>query len=74
LRKIGDFIYDFLVGDDWRLFAGAVGVVVAVAVLVGLGVNAWWLAPLAVPATLVWSLRASPASDAAPGPPEDRPG
>jgi hypothetical protein len=51
-----------------------VGVVVAIAILVGLGIDAWWLAPLAIPVTLLWSLRASPAWDAPPGPPEDRPG
>lgn len=61
LRRVGDFAYDFLVGDDWRLFAGSVAVMVAIALLAHAGLNAWWLAPIAVAATLVWSLRAATA-------------
>jgi hypothetical protein len=48
-----------VVGDDWRLAIGAVGGIVAVAMLDAIGVNAWWLVVLAVPATLWWSLRAA---------------
>jgi hypothetical protein len=56
-------VWDFVVGDDWRV---ALGVAVALALLAGLvalGVNAWWLMPPAALALLAWSvLRAARAS------------
>ena len=48
IRSFGAFWWDFVVGDDWR---AALGVVVAV------GVDAWWLMPVAVAAVLALSLR-----------------
>ena len=47
------FAFDFLVGDDWRLALGAVILVAFVALLVSQGINAWWLAPPAIPALLL---------------------
>jgi hypothetical protein len=50
-------IWDFVVGDDWRI---AVGVVVALgltALVAGAGTTAWWIVPAAVAALLglsVW--------------------
>jgi hypothetical protein len=57
LKRLGAFVYEFLVGDDWRLAVGAVVAVAAVGFLVEIGLNAWWAVPSAVPATLWWSLR-----------------
>jgi hypothetical protein len=58
LRAIGAFWYDFVIGDDWR---GAAVVAVALAVTAilahAVGINAWWLTPIAVLAALAWSLR-----------------
>jgi hypothetical protein len=57
LVALGRFLYDFVIGDDWRV---AVGVVVAGAVtalLAAEGVPAWWFPPLAVVAILYMSLR-----------------
>lgn len=57
LRSFAAFWYDFVIGDDWRV---AVGVVLALAVtaLLGyLGVDAWWLLPVAVLILLGLSLR-----------------
>lgn len=52
-------MFDFLVGDDWRLAIGALAAILGVAALDSAGVEAWWLAVAAVPATLWWSLRAA---------------
>jgi hypothetical protein len=56
LRAFCAFWYDFLVGDDWRIF---VGVVLALAVTAGLsraGAAVWWLMPVAAVTLLCWSL------------------
>jgi hypothetical protein len=45
-------IWDFLVGDDWRLALAAVVAIGATALA-----GAWWLAPLIALAALYWSLR-----------------
>lgn len=50
------FLWDFVVGDDWRI---AVGVVVALgvtAVVAGTAVTAWWILPLGVAALLALSV------------------
>ncbi len=50
------FIWDFVVGDDWRI---AVVVVVALAltgVVAGTSVAAWWILPAAVMAVLGFSV------------------
>lgn len=45
LRAVGLFVWDFVVGDDWRLAAGvAVGLAVT-ALVASTGVAAWWLLP-----------------------------
>jgi hypothetical protein len=57
IRTFIRFWYDFVVGDDWRV---ALGVAVTLAVtcgLVQLGVNAWWLVPVAVAVLFGLSLR-----------------
>jgi hypothetical protein len=56
LRAFGAFVWDFVVGDDWRT---AVGVVVALGVTAaaaGSGVTAWWIVPVATVGLLVASL------------------
>jgi len=48
LKQFGQFWYDFIIGDDWRI---ALGVVAAVAVTVLAAHNdlhLWWLLPLSV--------------------------
>ncbi|MFN8150236.1 MAG: hypothetical protein U0R24_03785 [Solirubrobacterales bacterium] len=57
MRKLGRFAVDFVVGDDWRLAAGATALIAAVALLESLGVNAWWLGPPGVPLILLASRR-----------------
>ena len=48
LRSFGQFCYDFIVGDDWRL---AIGVVVALAlawIVDSATGRGWWVMPLAI--------------------------
>jgi hypothetical protein len=50
------FVWDFVVGDDWRI---AVGVVVALGItglVAGTSVAAWWIVPVAVIALLAGSV------------------
>ena len=61
LRAFGAFLYDFVVGDDWRL---AVAVVLALGITVGVArtaIPAWWVLPAAVvlilPVSLVIAVR-----------------
>lgn len=56
LKRFGAFWYDFVVGDDWRVFAGIVAALAATAGLARAGVPAWWLMPVAAVALLGWSL------------------
>jgi len=56
------FLWDFVVGDDWRI---AVGVVVALAItalISDTSVSAWWVLPAAVALLLagsVWAVARS---------------
>ena len=59
IKKAVSGIWDFVVGDDWRLAIGTVTAIGGTAVLVTLGVNAWWFALLAIPAVLGLSLKNS---------------
>ncbi|MGO9957994.1 MAG: hypothetical protein ACLP50_18845 [Solirubrobacteraceae bacterium] len=57
LRKLVGFIWDFVVGDDWRIAAGVVGALALTAIAAAAGVSAWWILPAAVTALLsisVW--------------------
>jgi hypothetical protein len=61
LRAFGAFLYDFVIGDDWRL---AVAVVLALAITFGIArtaIPAWWVLPAAVllilPVSLVIAVR-----------------
>lgn len=50
------FLYDFIVGDDWRIAAGvavAIGITAAVA---GADIVAWWILPVAVVLLLAYSV------------------
>ena len=61
VRGFGQFWWEFVVGDDWRLAAGALLALAATGLLAHLGVSAWWIAPAIVVAVLVASLaRATP--------------
>ena len=48
LRTFFHFWYDFVVGDDWRLALAAVAALGLTALVVAIGVPAWWVAPVVV--------------------------
>jgi hypothetical protein len=56
LRSVGHFLYDFVVGDDWRMAAAAVVILGVTWLAAHHGLNLWWLAPLAVMATVAGSV------------------
>jgi phage shock protein PspC (stress-responsive transcriptional regulator) len=56
LRAFLDFLYDFVIGDDWRI---AVGVVAGLALTYAVSqssVPAWWLLPVLLVVLLPASL------------------
>jgi hypothetical protein len=57
IRKFGQFWYDFIVGDDWRLAVGVVVVLLVTDVLSHAGVAMWWFIPVAICALVGVSLR-----------------
>jgi hypothetical protein len=85
-RRIALAVWDFVVGDDWRLALAAVVAIGLTAVVCALGPSTWWLAPLIALGALRWSLRgAVPAARPSPdggidptpkadGPAVDQPG
>lgn len=56
LRAFALFIWDFVIGDDWRVAAGVTVALGATAVAAGAGVAAWWILPVAAAGLLAMSL------------------
>jgi hypothetical protein len=56
LRAFLLFLYDFVVGDDWRIAVGVVLALAVTALIAGAGATAWWLLPVAVVAMLSYSI------------------
>jgi hypothetical protein len=57
LRAVAAFVYDLVIGDDWRV---ALGLAVAVAVTVAMSRTtfpSWWVLPTAILALLPFSVR-----------------
>jgi hypothetical protein len=50
-------IWDFVVGDDWRVALGVVVAIAVTALVADTSVAAWWVLPVAVLALLLDSLR-----------------
>jgi len=50
------FLWDFVVGDDWRLAAGVVVALAITALVAGTAVAAWWIVPVSVLILLVASV------------------
>jgi hypothetical protein len=58
LAQAGRFVWDFVVGDDWRIACVVVFALAATALVSDTSVSAWWILPAAVAAVLtlsVWS-------------------
>lgn len=47
LEAAGRAVWDFVVGDDWRLAAGVVLAIGVTALVAGTAVAAWWILPAA---------------------------
>jgi hydrogenase/urease accessory protein HupE len=57
VRSVAAGVWDFVVGDDWRLALAAVVAIGLTAIVCAIGLSAWWLAPLVALAALAWSIR-----------------
>jgi hypothetical protein len=51
VKRVAVFVWDFVIGDDWRVAAG-----VAAALAITAATHAWWLLPLAVASLLALSV------------------
>ncbi|HEU0318960.1 MAG TPA: hypothetical protein VFR49_16620 [Solirubrobacteraceae bacterium] len=60
LRRAGFAVWDFVVGDDWRVALGVVVAIGLTALVATTAAAAWWVLPLAVVALLADSLRRAP--------------
>jgi hypothetical protein len=56
IRAAAFFVWDFVVGDDWRLALGVTAGLGFTALLAGSGVVAWWLLPVLTGALLTLSV------------------
>ncbi len=57
IKAFGAFIYDFVIGDDWLVAAGAaVALIATYALSHAAKVSAWWLVPVAIILLLPLSL------------------
>ena len=57
VRAFAFFVWDFVVGDDWRIAAGVAVALALTALVAGASVSAWWIMPAATAgllATSVW--------------------
>ena len=63
VRAFGAFWWDFIVGDDWRVAAGAALGLAITAFLEHRGLAAWWVLPTTVAVVLIMSLRHSTRQD-----------
>jgi hypothetical protein len=50
-------VWDFVVGDDWRVALGVVAAIAVTALVADSTVAAWWVLPVAVVVLLLDSLR-----------------
>ncbi|MBK5218487.1 MAG: hypothetical protein JJE35_01685 [Thermoleophilia bacterium] len=50
-------IWEFVVGDDWRVALGIVAMLAATALIAALDLPAWWLSPIATLAILHRAVR-----------------
>ncbi len=57
LRAFGDFWWDFIVGDDWRMAVGVAIGLALTALVSRVTMSSWWVLLAAVTASLVLSLR-----------------
>jgi hypothetical protein len=59
INALARFLWDFVIGDDWRIALAVTVALVLTLVLSNNGVSAWWLLPVVVAVILsvsVWSV------------------
>ena len=56
VRAFAAFIWDFVVGDDWRIAVGVVLALVLTALIADTSVAAWWIMPVGVAMPLAASV------------------
>lgn len=56
IRAGAAWIYDFVVGDDWRLAIAAIAAIALTAAAAAVGVTAWPVAPIVVLFVILWSV------------------
>ncbi len=56
VEAFGMFVWEFVVGDDWRIAAGVTVALAVTALVAGAGVAAWWILPLAAGGLLAGSV------------------
>jgi hypothetical protein len=59
LWRLLGFLWEFLIGDDWRIAAAVAVALVVTLVLSNNGVTSWWLLPVVVAGILsvsVWGV------------------
>jgi hypothetical protein len=59
LESLLRFLWDFVVGDDWRIAAGVVIALGVTALISGTSLAVWWILPLAVAGLLGFSVWAA---------------
>ncbi len=57
VRRAPAEVWEFVVGDDWRLALAAVVAIGGAAILAAIGINAWWWVPLALAISLWAAVR-----------------
>jgi hypothetical protein len=57
LRTAAHGVWEFVVGDDWRVALGVAVTLGAAAAMAAVGLASWWIAPIAIPAVLYRSVR-----------------
>jgi len=56
VRAAAHGVWEFVVGDDWRLALGVVVALGLTAIAAAAGASAWWIAPVVVAGLLALSL------------------
>jgi tryptophan-rich sensory protein len=56
IESLLHFLWEFVIGDDWRLAAGVVVALGVTALVAETTVAAWWIVPLATALLLVGSV------------------
>ena len=56
-RRIALGVWEFVVGDDWRVALGVVVTLGVTALVAAAGIPAWWIAPIAILLILHRSVR-----------------